>query len=264
MSKGRIRYLVPRKGKLYIKVPIGRYPDGTPRHKEKRVYSEAEAMQEIARILKEFGESGPGAFVGERMTFDELISQYKRTYPNRHDWYIEPLEKFFGTRKIRTITHADCLRFKAHREAIKDQKNKNHELSFYRKPATIHREMEALRHVLLFAFDNDWILKNPFKRRRGHRPLIDKTKEKKRKRFPSPDEETRLLAVCVSPREHLRPLIISSLDTGLRRGALQELTWSCVDFSSGLLFIPEGNRYKNRPDCVGMTIRLEATIRELY
>src|SRR5262245_1212464 len=262
--KRGIRYTVEIGGKLYTRVPIGKLPNGKTDYYYEQVDGPDEAIQLIAKIRREFGEYGTGAAVGRRMMFTELIAQYRRIYPDKPDWYIEPLEKFFGTRKITSITHADCLQFKAAREAVKDQRYKNQAEAAARKPATIHRELEALRHVLLFAVDNEWIPKNPFKRRRGHRPLIDKKQEKKRKRFPTPDEEAALLAVCVPPREHLRPLIIASLDTGLRRGALQELIWSCVDFTSGLLFIPEGNQYKNRPDCVGMTIRLETVIRELY
>lgn len=47
-----------------------------------------------------------------------------------------------------------------------------------------------------------------------------------------------MLAVCAGPRAHLRPIIVLAVNTGMRRGDLLGLTWLCVDFERGLIFVP--------------------------
>src|SRR5215510_6822484 len=138
--KRGIRYTAEIGGNLYVRCPVGRLPNGKTDYYYERVANADEALQVIARIRQQYGEYGTGAAVGRRMMFTELIAQYRRIYPDKPDWYIEPLEKFFGTRKITSITHADCLQFKAAREAVKDQRYKNQAEAGARKPATIHRE----------------------------------------------------------------------------------------------------------------------------
>jgi integrase len=254
-TKKKVLYLHERDGVLYVRVPYCNSA-GVRRSKEKRVENEREAIKIISEIRHQLGEAGPGVFDGERMTFDELLAEYRRAHPDKHRWYLDPIEKYFGQRRIRTITYGDLKRFKTEREGIKKPNGEK------RKPATIHRELEQLRSVLLLAVRHGWLLRNPFM---AGPPLIIKSEEERRDRIPTPEEEEKILAVCVPPyRAHLRPLVIASLDTGLRRSALQSLTWSAVDFENHVLKIPRGNRYKNRPKLIGMTTRLEAELQDLF
>lgn len=48
----------------------------------------------------------------------------------------------------------------------------------------------------------------------------------KRKRVLESEEEILLLTACDGPREHLRPIIICAIDTGMRRGEIFKLKWS--------------------------------------
>ena len=72
-----------------------------------------------------------------------------------------------------------------------------------------------------------------------------------------------MLAVCIPPREHLRPLIIATRDTGLRKSALLSLAWRDIDLENGLLLIPRGNRYKRRPKMIAMTVRLRKELERM-
>src|SRR5262249_51900000 len=136
--------------------------------------------------------------------------------------------------------------------------------------STVNRELEALRSVLLYAVRRDWIVKNPFDK--GPAPLIRKSEEESRARFPSPEEEARILAVCVGARAHLRPILIAAKDTGLRKGALLSLTWSKVDFKvdernvvvEAFLRIPKGPRNKKRPPVICLTARLRDELARLW
>jgi integrase len=55
-----------------------------------------------------------------------------------------------------------------------------------------------------------------------------------RNRCLSPEEEGRLLEALPA---RLRPLVTVALNTGMRRGELQALRWSDVDFATGTLHI---------------------------
>src|SRR5262245_1203315 len=74
---------------------------------------------------------------------------------------------------------------------------------------------------------------------------------------------------CAPPhRDHLRPILIAARDTGLRKGALLNLTWADVEFIGQVIgdfvSVPEGNKYKKRPRKIGITTRLKAEFAELW
>ncbi len=246
-------YLHERDGQLYVRVPYRR-SDGRWATKEKRVHNEREAMDAISSIKHQLGEGGPSVFNSEKMTFADLLAEYRRTHQDKPRWYLEPLDQYFGGRRIRSITYGDLKRFKQSREAVTKPDGEP------RKPATINREMEQLRGVLLLAVRHGWLLRNPFQ---AGPPLMVKSEEEHRDRVPTPFEEARLLAVCIPPREHLRPLIIATRDTGLRKSALLSLSWADVDLQNGLLLVPRGNQYKRRPKMIAMTARLRAELERM-
>ncbi len=250
-----------RDGALYVRIPYKDPATGKPRSKEKKLPADVTPEDAIAVIaeLKARYYSNPAALSGERMLFDELLAEYLKAHPKTPRWYSEPL-RFFAGRKIVTLTYADCFRFKTLREQA-PRVIRRYESKTPRKRATINRELEILRGVLLFAVRHGWLDRNPMT---AGPNLIIKGEEEQRDRIPTPDEEERLLAVCVPPREHLRGLIIAATDTGLRRSALLVLRWSMVEWERRLLAVPKGNQYKRRPKLIGLTDRLWTELRALW
>ncbi len=57
-------------------------------------------------------------------------------------------------------------------------------------------------------------------------------------------------------REHLRALLITALDTGMRRGELFKLQWSDVDLSKSLIHVCATNTKTEQARIVGMTRRV--------
>jgi integrase len=93
---------------------------------------------------------------------------------------------------------------------------------------TINRDLEALRHILFWAVDEGLIPSNPLSRLR----LV--TERRKPRSVFGLDEEEQLLAAAAV---HLRSIIVTALDTGMRRGELLNQRWEHVDFNRNLLFV---------------------------
>jgi integrase len=262
-----------RDGRAFVRIW---YQDsgGKWKSKERRVETVEEAIATISKIKRELGLRGPDAFDGEKMTFNDLLDQFIIDNPKMPDWYSSPLREYFANRRIITIAYADLKRFKAAREAVKkevrDPADHEKKIEVSRKPSTINRELEWLRAVLLYAVRRKWIANNPFAE--GDQTLISKTEEQTRDRVPTPEEEARILAVCVDERKHLRAILIAARDTGLRKSALLSLSWSNVIFRiedekevvGDFLRVPEGNKYKKRPKLIALTARLRSEMQALW
>jgi integrase len=67
----------------------------------------------------------------------------------------------------------------------------------------------------------------------------------------------RLMAECVGPRAHLRPILILALNTGMRRGEILTLRWSQVDFARGLIHLVRTKSGKNRLVPINTVVREE-------
>jgi integrase len=224
-----------------------------------------------------FGES---TFDGERMVFDDAVIQYRQAKPHLADFHFNCLSYFRG-RRLRSIGYSDLVRFAEERRQAPHAAYEAHlakrarlkaagriiaekNIPKVRKPASVNRELELLRTILLFAHRQGWIIKNPFT---SGPPLIVKSQEEIRDRIPTAVEEARILAACDDDprRAHLRPYVIATRDTGLRRSALQELTWKCIDWNEDLIFPPpNSNRYKARPKAIGMTARLREELWQMW
>jgi integrase len=133
-----------------------------------------------------------------------------------------------------------------------------------RKAATINRLTVALKASINWAVQNDIIKENPIARLR---PLREDDSDKKI-RYLSPEEQERLYT-ALDAREarrreererynawsaergkpllpdlkgctftdHLKPMVLVSLNTGIRQGSLFQLRWSDIDFREGNLTV---------------------------
>jgi integrase len=101
------------------------------------------------------------------------------------------------------------------------------------------------------AIDWDKAVENPVKKIRFAR------EDNGRVRFLSPDEETRLLAHCSNP---LRPVIITALNTGLRRSELLALSRDDVDFERGLVTVRAAYAKNGKSRSVPMNTMLTHTL----
>lgn len=88
-------------------------------------------------------------------------------------------------------------------------------------PATVNRDVALLKHILHKALDWNYIHENP----------VSKVKLLKeppgRTRYLSTEERQRLLAACSGI---LKAIVMTALFTGMRKGELQDLRWSNINF----------------------------------
>jgi integrase len=99
------------------------------------------------------------------------------------------------------------------------------------KAASINRELTAFRAALNWGFKRGLYDTHPLARlerlqERDSQPKV---------RFLTPDERERLMAALESCEEYFRKMVIISLNTGIRRGALFSLLWSDVDLDKRIL-----------------------------
>ena len=111
-------------------------------------------------------------------------------------------------------------------------------------PATVHAHARAVRAFVRFAYEEGWI-EEPVTVRM---PRL----EQKRMEVLSREEVKRVLSVC-GTRD--RALVMTLIDSGLRRGEALALNWEDVDFHTGAVHVRRGKGGKARVTYVGAKAR---------
>ena len=265
--------------------------------------SKSHARRLRDELVESYKDNGERAIDGAKLTFRELADDYKtrklipaKYHQNRkvaglrsHRTVLNSLNNllpYFGNKRIKEITPADIERFKQKRldDPVKTKKkNAEGKLETVERPraiASVNRELALLRTMLNDAVYNGWINRSPFLNAKGLVSLADETK---RERVLTFDEENSLLKVCEeyftltyerngkeitakhkSNREHLRPLLITALDTAMRCGELLKLVWSDVDFDNKTINILAFNTKTAKARSVGMTERVYDELDRLW
>jgi len=119
------------------------------------------------------------------------------------------------------------------------------------KPAlsetTLNRDVEALRHVLYWAVDEGFLTLNPLARIRLSRP------RRKPKPILSIAEEDRLLPAAAP---HLREIIITALDSGMRRGEILSQRREHIDLNRRVLSVTHSKTPEGEAREIPLTTRL--------
>lgn len=154
-----------------------------------------------------------------QMSFGELTARFLAEGDAR-PWHIDRLKlllPYWSETPIGRIHKAMTTDYRKRRHAAKAVTD-----------TTINRDLEALRHILFWSVDEGLLTANPLSRMR----LIPE--RRKPRSVLGLDEEEQLLAAAAT---HLRSIIVTALDTGMRRGELLNQRWEHVDFNRNLLFV---------------------------
>jgi integrase len=156
-----------------------------------------------------------------QMTFGALTARFLAEGDSR-PWHIDRLKvllPYWSETPIGRIHKAMATDYRKRRHAAKAVTD-----------TTINRDLEALRHILFWAVDEGLLTANPLSRMR----LIPE--RRKPCSVLGLDEEQQLLAASAP---HLRIIIITAIDTGMRRGELLNQRWEHIDFNRNLLFVSQ-------------------------
>jgi integrase len=227
----------------------------------------------LKTLLNQIETEGLKGIDSARLTFNDLAKYYQTHYTTEPEYFndrkisglrdwkrrknmVKMFCSYFGNCKVREISYEDLLTFRATRlKTLKPNKEQ-------RSITTVNRELACLRRIFNIALRQDWIAKNPFNRGES---LIEVSAERQRERILTFDEEQRLLSACDHPqRGHLKPLLISLLDTGARKGETIKLQWKDVDFERRLITFQAQNTKTLRTRQVALTSRLFDELQTLW
>jgi integrase len=278
MARNRTGSIVERKVKkgnrtvtLYY-ARITYIEEGERKQKWRRAENRSNAKEIIKDLLRELDDYGGETLDAAQMTFADLADHYKKKYLKEPEYVngrkIEGLRSlnsvlsrwtvitdYFGKKKLRSITHGDIARFRATRLKTPTVRNKPRSIT------SVNRELEVLRKMLNIALREGWIIRNPFTR--GD-VLISKSDEQKRERILTKEEEEKLFKACTGKREHLRPILICAIDTGMRRGEILKLEWADIDFQERMITVKAFNTKTLKERQVAMTERLSGELIKMY
>jgi len=168
-----------------------------------------------------------------RVSFDDHADEYLDfSKTNKKSWTrdrtsINNLMAFFGGMELGEITSLMIEQYKAQR---KDKV----------KPGTVNRELSCLKHMFTKAIEWGRAKESPAK-------TVKLLKENnKRLRYLTTEEIQRLISAC-SP--HLKPIVITALNTGMRKREILDLKWEDIDFHREIIFVKntKNNEWREIP-----------------
>jgi integrase len=156
-----------------------------------------------------------------KIKFEELCSlylDYSRT--NKRSWTrdrtsIGSLNRPFGGKYLYEISPLLIERYK---------KKRIEEVT----PATLNRELACLKHMFTKAIEWEKTDYNPV------RSVKLLRENNARLRYLTCDDIQRLYENCA---DHLKPIVLTALYTGMRRGEILKLKWEDVDLDQKIIFV---------------------------
>lgn len=261
--------------------------DGKKREATRTAATKTEAQRLISQMSEHRLNHGDTAIQSEKMKFVDLMERYEKTQLQEAIYdesgnrilglrsiapvrsALKPLKEYFGRRIVKDIRISDIETYKAQRlrTPVTCEINLREENPFGgrkkyittkettfrpRKIASVNRELELLRKVFRFAKAESLLISSPF----DNKSLVSASRETQRDRVMSHEEELRLLAVCVEPRAHLRAIIITALDTAMRRGEIFKLRWCDLDLPNRIITVQGENTKTEKSRIIAMTNRV--------
>lgn len=228
--------------------------DGKILHESSRSKSFRDANELLTSRKKEIMEGKqpiPIKKIGNH-SFKELAAHYEvfverqRSFRTKEN-FIKQLVEVFGNIPLRNFS----TRLIEEWQTKRLQKN---------KPATVNRLLTTLKHMFRKAVDWEMVEEEALKRVRR----VKQTPENnKRLRYLSKDESKALVDAC-SPT--LKPIVITALNTGMRREEILSLEWEKhVDLKHGFILLDITKNGERREIPINQTLRecLQGIIRHI-
>ncbi|KKL20120.1 hypothetical protein LCGC14_2458630, partial [marine sediment metagenome] len=203
--------------------------------------SQKEAEYKLSCVRKEVEEGKLPDTKRINFKFAELAKEYN-TWAEQQKGYrtkktiIRQLVEKFGNLDIREL---DTLII----EKYQTKHLKTH------KPATTNRMMACLKHMITKGVDWEMASEADLKQ---VRKVKFKKENNKRLRFLDVEECQRLIDCC---SKHLKPIVITALNTGMRRGEILSLKWEQVDLRHGYISLVDTKSGEGREIPINNTLK---------
>ncbi|OPY65758.1 MAG: site-specific tyrosine recombinase XerC [Syntrophorhabdaceae bacterium PtaU1.Bin034] len=173
-------------------------------------------------------------------TFDELVKKYLEKHGHSRDGYTtKRLFEFFGGLTLAQITTPLVAEYQD--ERLEDAAE-----------ATVYQELSLLRRMFNVARKRwKWVRENPVSD--GDLSFSVGNKNA-RDRWLTIEEEQTLLQKATNPA-WLKPLLITALHTGMRRGEISALTWKDIDQKRSLIRVERSKNGEKRSIPTSQTLQ---------
>ena len=190
----------------------------------------------------------------ENHLFSELVTEYSKWIERQRSFVqkecnVKQLKEIFGNIPLRRFNtmmleqyQTERLQKGSKRAAIDGPVKGN-------KPATVNRHIALIKHMFTKAVDWNMVEEDVLKRVRKVKLLEENNK---RLRYLSKEEGQALVQECVS---HLKPLVITALNTGMRKSEILFLKWENVDLRHGFILLSVTKNGERREIPINATLR---------
>jgi integrase len=179
-----------------------------------------------------------------QIRFEQMVKRYLAQYEKQRDGHtVKQLMKYFSGMTIGEITTPVVNDYRIMRLEVV-------------KPATVYQELALLRRMFNVAIREwEWLRDNPVSRLSfavGNRNARD--------RWLTGEEEQKLLKHATNPW-WLRPLLITALHSGMRKGEILNLKWADVDFKRRCITVQKSKNKTKRT--IPLSNTLHSTLKEM-
>lgn len=185
----------------------------------KHAQSREEALLELQEeIRRSFDSKNSLNRTKPKVSFEELAEQYLENYAKTNNLAWKRVEsclnnlcEFIGGYSLKDISPLLIEKYKLKR------------LKGGIRPATVNRELSVLKRAFNLAIDWKMTDENPVQKVKFLR------QPEPRERVLTEEEELKLFAACT---EHLKPIILIAIRTGMRKSEIADLRWNQVDLKN--------------------------------
>jgi integrase len=192
-------------------------------------------------------------------TFKDLADQYEKWMVGRYrsdfkTHFIKQLRERFRGMTLQQITQLELETLQSERLLSGHRKMKvdGKLQSVPNAPATINRLIATIAHMLTKAGEWGMIAKRDIPK---VKQLLEMNERLRYLDLP----ECHLLISCCEP--HLKPIVITALNSGMRKGEILSLRWNMTDLKNGFILLNRTKSGKRREIPVNATLR--ATLQAL-
>ncbi len=176
-------------------------------------------------------------------TFNELATEYHKWAERQKSYRKSKI--YLITQLTQTFSNLPIKRF----NSMLLEQYQTEKLKQGKKPSTVNRLLSTISHMFTKAEEWDMVDEGVIKKIRKVKLLPENNK---RLRYLAKDECKALIQAC-SP--HLQPIVITALNTGMRKAEILGLRWNQVDLNHGFILLDKTKNGERREIPINQSLK---------